>query len=54
MPLARLEARVGISTLIEKAPAFALAAPPTRYPSHVIRGYESIPVTFGGAPTLAE
>jgi hypothetical protein len=54
MPLARLEARVGISTLIERAPAFTLAAPPTRYPSHVIRGYETIPVTFGSAPTLAQ
>ncbi len=52
MPLARLEAKVGITTLITKAPEFTLAAPATRYPSHVIRGYESIPVRFGSAPTL--
>ena len=44
MPLARLEARAGMSELISSMPEFDLAGPPHRYPSHVIRGYENIPV----------
>lgn len=44
MPLARLEARAGMSELISTMPEFDLAGPPHRYPSHVIRGYENIPV----------
>lgn len=46
MPLARLEARVGITELLAQMPAFELIGSPQRYPSHVIRGYESIPVRF--------
>ena len=45
MPLARLEARAGISELMSLMPDFESAGAPQRYPSHVIRGYESIPVT---------
>jgi cytochrome P450 len=45
MPLARLEARAGIAELLATVPEFDPAGPPRRYPSHVIRGYESIPVT---------
>lgn len=44
MPLARLETRVGITALLQRFPGISLAGTPTRYPSHVIRGYESIPV----------
>lgn len=44
MPLARLEAKVGIAELLAGLPDFSLDGEPTRYPSHVIRGYESIPV----------
>lgn len=46
MPLARLETRVGIRALLDGLPSFRSAGPPRRYPSHVIRGYESIPVTL--------
>lgn len=46
MPLARLEARVGITELLSNYPSFIAAGEPERYPSHVIRGFESIPVTF--------
>lgn len=46
MPLARLEATIGISALLERFPSFSLAGKATRYPSHVIRGYERIPVSL--------
>lgn len=48
MPLARLEARTGMSELITLMPEFESAGMPRRYPSHVIRGYESIPVRLTG------
>jgi cytochrome P450 len=48
MPLARLEARTGMSELIAMMPEFESAGMPRRYPSHVIRGYESIPVRLAG------
>jgi cytochrome P450 len=44
MPLAKLEARAGIAALVAALPNFTLDGEPKRYPSHVIRGYESIPV----------
>jgi cytochrome P450 len=44
MPLARLETRVGITSLLQRFPNITLSGAPTRYPSHVIRGFESIPV----------
>lgn len=45
MPLARLEARAGIAELVAAMPEFTSSGAPRRYPSHVIRGYESIPIT---------
>jgi len=45
MPLARLEARAGLGELFARMPEFASDGSPRRYPSHVIRGYASIPVT---------
>lgn len=45
MPLARLEATVGIAELLAGVGQFTLAGEPRRYPSHVIRGFESIPVS---------
>ena len=47
MPLARLEAKVGIAELIAGTDNFELDGDLLRYPSHVIRGYESIPVKIG-------
>ena len=47
MPLARLEAKVGIAELIAGTDQFQLDGELLRYPSHVIRGYESIPVKVG-------
>ena len=44
MPLARMEARIGMGRLLSRRPSFALDGEPVRYPSHVIRGFESIPV----------
>jgi cytochrome P450 len=44
MPLARLEARVGITELLSREPRFVLDGACQRYPSHVIRGYSNIPV----------
>jgi unspecific monooxygenase len=46
-PLARLETRIGMTTLLRRIPSFTAAGPPVRYPSHVIRGFESVPVTLG-------
>jgi cytochrome P450 len=42
--LARLEARIAFEELTRRYPALELAAPPTRRPLLVLRGYESIPV----------
>ncbi|MSO27865.1 MAG: cytochrome P450 [Candidatus Nanopelagicales bacterium] len=44
MPLAKLEARVGVEVLATNYSAFTTHDRPTRYPSHIIRGYETIPV----------
>ena len=45
-PLARLETRIGMTTLLRRVGDFSSAGPPIRYPSHVIRGFESVPVTL--------
>jgi len=44
MPLARMETRIGMGCLLSRHPSFGLDGTPVRYPSHVIRGFESIPV----------
>lgn len=47
MPLARIEARIGMTALLRRFPHITSAGPTVRYPSHVIRGFERIPVTLG-------
>jgi hypothetical protein len=42
--LARMEGRIAIEELTRRYPALELAAPPTRRPLLVLRGYESVPV----------
>ena len=42
--LARLEGRIAIEELTRRYPALELAAPPTRRPQLVLRGFESVPV----------
>jgi cytochrome P450 len=42
--LARLEGRIAIEELTRRYPALELAAPPTRRPLLVLRGFESLPV----------
>ena len=42
--LSRLEGRVAIEELTRRYPALELAAPPTRRPLLLLRGFESVPV----------
>lgn len=44
-PLARLEMAISLPALIERFPMFELAGEPTRRPTFVLRGYETIPAT---------
>jgi hypothetical protein len=37
---------VGMRQLLRTLPAFELDGEPTRYPSHVIRGYQNVPVRW--------
>ncbi|MDP7382593.1 MAG: cytochrome P450, partial [Acidimicrobiales bacterium] len=46
MPLAKLEARVGMRQLLRTLPTFEMNGEPTRYPSHVIRGYQNVPIRW--------
>lgn len=45
-PLARLEARVGLETLLKRIPEYRVNGPVKRYKSHLIRGLASLPVAF--------
>jgi cytochrome P450 len=47
-PLARMEAQVALATLVERAPALALAGEVTYKPNVVLRGMEALPVTLRG------
>jgi cytochrome P450 len=47
--LARLEAKVGFTKLLERFPAMELAAPPERRDRLVLRGYETLPIRLGPA-----
>jgi hypothetical protein len=49
--LARLEARIAIEELTRRYPRLAPAAPPTRRPLLVLRGYESVPVRAVRTPS---
>lgn len=44
MPLAKLETRVGVAGLLGRYRRLQSAGRPQRYPSHIIRGFERIPV----------
>lgn len=47
-PLARLEMAISLPALIERFPMLELAGEPTRRPTFVLRGYETIPATVRG------
>lgn len=49
--LARLEGRIAIEELTRRYPALELAAPPTRRPLLVLRGFESVPVRATQMPS---
>jgi len=50
--LARLEGAVAVRTLYERFPDLRVAAPPERRGTHVLRGYDSIPVATGASRVL--
>ncbi len=43
MPLAKLETRIGLGELFTRYPRITATREPRRYPSHIIRGFDSIP-----------
>lgn len=45
--LARMEGEIGLRRLFERFPDLALAGPPHRRPTRVLRGYDSMPVVLG-------
>jgi cytochrome P450 len=45
--LARVEGEVGLQALFRRFPELALAGPPHRRPTRVLRGYDAIPVNLG-------
>jgi cytochrome P450 len=45
--LARMEGEVGLSALFRRFPDLALAAPPRRRTTRLLRGYAAMPVTLG-------
>jgi len=46
-PLARMEMTTSLPMLLEKFPAMHLTAEPSRRPTFVLRGYETVPVAAG-------
>ncbi|MBC7638481.1 MAG: cytochrome P450 [Rhodoferax sp.] len=44
-PLARLELQASLPLLLQRFPHLALAGPPVRRPTFVLRGYQTLPVT---------
>ena len=44
-PLARLELQASLPLLLQRFPGLALASPPVRRPTFVLRGYQTLPVT---------
>jgi cytochrome P450 len=44
-PLARVELRIALATLLRRSPGLALAAEPVRRPTFVLRGYERVRVS---------
>ena len=47
--LARMEGEIGLRALFERFPGLALAAPPHRRPTRLLRGFDAMPVTLGAA-----
>ena len=47
--LARMEGEIGLRALFERFPSLALAAPPHRRPTRLLRGFDAMPVTLGAA-----
>jgi cytochrome P450 len=47
--LARMEGEIGLRALFERFPDLALAAPPHRRPTRLLRGFDAMPVTLGAA-----
>jgi cytochrome P450 len=47
--LARMEGEIGLRALFERFPGLALAAPPHRRPTRLLRGFDAMPVTLGTA-----
>jgi cytochrome P450 len=50
--LARMEGEIGLRALFERFPDLALAGPPHRRPTRLLRGFDTMPVTLG-APVPA-
>jgi len=44
--LARMEGEIGLRALFERFPDLALAAPPHRRPTRLLRGFDGMPVTL--------
>ena len=47
--LARMEGEIGLSALFRRFPDLALAAPPRRRTTRLLRGYAAMPVTLGAS-----
>jgi cytochrome P450 len=47
--LARMEGEIGLRALFDRFPDLALAGPPHRRPTRLLRGFDAMPVTLGAA-----